>query len=98
MDHSYRTIHINVNIKHINVKSYAEAVKYYWVNISDDMVNLSEIYYQLLEDESKNTSKVEISPPKVCTNSAGSSNASDSIVVEDNPTVSSSQYDETLSI
>ena len=68
------------------------------MNISNDMVNLSEIYYQLLEDELNNASKVETSPPKVCTNSASSSNASDSIAVEDNPTILSSQDGEVLSI
>ena len=52
----------------------------------------------MLEDESKNTSKLEISPPKVCTNSASSSKASDSIVVEDNPTILSSEDEEILSI
>ena len=57
-----------------------------------------EIYNQLLEDELSNTSKVEISPPKVCTNSASSSNASDSIAAEDNPTILSSQDEEVLSI
>ena len=49
-------------------------------------------------DESKNTSKVEISPPKVFTNSASSSNASSFIVVEDNPNILSSQDEEILSI
>ena len=81
-----------------NGKSYAEAVKYNRINISNDTVNLSEIYNQLLEDELNNTSKVEISPPKVCTNSASSSNASDSIAVEDNPTILSSQNEEIFSI
>ena len=79
-------------------KSYAEAVKYNRINISNDTANLSEIYNQLLEDELNNTSKVEISPPKVSTNSASSSNASDSKAVEDNPTILSSQDEETLSI
>ena len=74
------------------------AVKYNRINISNDTVNLSEIYNQLLEDELNNTSKVEISPPKVCTNSASSSNASDSIAVEDNPTILSSQDEEIFSI
>ena len=55
---------------------------------------MSENYNQLPEDESKNTSKVEISPPKVCTNS----NASDSIAVEDNPSILSSQDQEILSV
>ena len=59
---------------------------------------MSEIYNQLLEDESNNTSKIEISPPEVCTNSASSSNASYSIAVEDNPTILSSQDEEILSI
>ena len=68
------------------------------MNISNDTVNLSEIYNELLEDELKNTSKVEISPPKVCTNSASSSNALDSIVVGDNPTILSSQDEVILSI
>ena len=68
------------------------------MNVSNDTVNLYEIYNQLLENESKNISKVEISPPKVCTNSTSSSNASDSIVVEDNPTILSSQDEEILSI
>ena len=45
----------------------------------------------MLEDESNNTSKIEISPPKVCTNSASFSKASDFIVVEDNPTILSAQ-------
>ena len=52
----------------------------------------------MLEDELNNTSKVEISPPKVCTNWTSSSNASDSIAVEDNPFILSSQDDEILSI
>ena len=52
----------------------------------------------MLEDELNNTSKVDISPPKVCTNSASSSNASDSLVVEDNPTILSSQNEEIFSI
>ena len=68
------------------------------MNISNDTRNLCEIYNQLLEDELKNTSKVEISPPKVCTNPTSSSNVSDSIVVEDNPTILSSQDEEILSI
>ena len=79
-------------------KSYAAEVKYNRINICNDTVNLSEIYNQLLEDELNNTSKVEISPPKVCTNSASSSNASDSIAVEDNPTILSSQDEQILSI
>ena len=58
---------------------------------------MSEIYNQLFEDELNNTSKVEISPPKVCTNSASSSNASDSIAVEDNPNILSSQDEDILS-
>ena len=52
------------------------------MNISNNVVNLPEIYKQLLEGESKNTSKVEISSPNVCTNWDSSSNSSDSIVVE----------------
>ena len=40
-----------------NVKSYAEAVKFNRMNISNDTINLFEIYNQLLEDDSKNTSK-----------------------------------------
>ena len=75
-----------------------EVVKYNRINISNDTVIFSEIYNQLLEDELNNTSKVEISPSKVCTNSASSSNASDSIAVEDNPTILSSQDEEVLSI
>ena len=59
--------------------------------------NLSQIYKQLIEDENKNSLKIEIAPPKVCINSATSSNASDSIFVEDNPTVFSSQDEEILS-
>ena len=81
-----------------NVISYAEAVKYSKMNISNGMVILSEIYNQLPEDKSKNTSIVEISPPKVCTNSASSSSASDSVVIEINPTISSSQDEEIISI
>ena len=81
-----------------NGKSYAEAVKYNRINISNDTVNLSEIYNELLEDELNNTSKLEISSPKVCINSASSSNASDSIAVEDNPTILSSQDEQILSI
>ena len=81
-----------------NGKSYAEAVKCNRINISNDAVNLSKIHKQLLEDELNNTSKVDISPPKVCTNSASSSNASDSLVVEDNPTILSSQNEEIFSI
>ena len=81
-----------------NVKSYAEAVKYNRMNISSNAVILSEIYNQLPEDKSKNTSKVEISPPKVCTNSASSSSASDSKVIEINPTISSSQDEEIISV
>ena len=45
-------------------------VKYNRINISNDTVNLSEIYNQLLDDELNNTSKVEISPPKGFTNLA----------------------------
>ena len=59
---------------------------------------MSEIYNQLLEDELNNTSKVEIFPPKFCTNSASSSIASDSTAVEDKPTILSSQDEEILSI
>ena len=59
-------------------KSYAAVVKYNRINICNDTVNLSEIYNQLLEDELNTISKIEISPPKVCTNSASSSNALDS--------------------
>ena len=79
-------------------KSYVEAVKHNKMNISNDTVNFSEIYDQLLEDESNNTSRIEIFPPKFCTNSASSSNASDSIVVEDNSTIFSSQGAEILLI
>ena len=68
------------------------------MNISSNAVILSEIYNQLPEDKSKNTSKVEISPPKVCTNSASSSSASDSKVIEINPTISSSQDEEIISV
>ena len=62
---------------------------------------MSEIYNQLLENELNNTSKVEISPAKVFTNSASSSNASDSIAAEGNPTILSYLYyqdEEILSI
>ena len=68
------------------------------MNISNYTVNLSEIYHQLLEDQSKSTSKVEIFSPKVCTNLVSSSNASDPIVIEDNSTILSSQNEEILSI
>ena len=68
------------------------------MNISNDTVNLFEIYNQLLEDDSENTSKVETCPPKVCNNSASSSNASNSKIDEDNPTILSSQDEEILSI
>ena len=81
-----------------NRKSYAEVIKYKRINISNDTVNLSEIYNQLLEDELNNTSKVEVSPPKVSTNLASSLNASDSVAVEDNHTILSSQDEEILSI
>ena len=79
-------------------KPYAEAIKYNRINICNDTVNLSEIYNHLLEDDLNNTSKVEISTPKVCTNSVSSSNASDSIAVEDNPTILSSRDEKILSI
>ena len=59
---------------------------------------MSEIYSELLENELNNTSKAEISPAKVFTNSASSSNASDSIAVEGNPTILSSQNEEIFSI
>ena len=81
-----------------NQKSYAEAVYYNRINIFNDAVNLSKIYNQLLEDELNNTSKVDIIPPKVCTNSASSSNSSDSIAVEDNLTILSAQDEEILSV
>ena len=68
------------------------------MNISNDRVSLSEIYNQFLEYESNNTIKVEIFPPKFCTNSANSSNASDSLAVEDKPTILSSQDEKILSI
>ena len=41
---------------------------------------------------------MEISPHKVCTNSASSSNASDYVAAEDNPTILSSPDEEILSI
>ena len=50
------------------VKSYAGLEKDNRMNISNNVVNLLEIYKQLLEGESTNTSKVEISSPNVCTN------------------------------
>ena len=68
------------------------------MNISNDRINLFEIYNQLPEDDSKNTSKVETCPQKVCTNSASSSNASNSKIDEDNPTILSSQDEEILPI
>ena len=68
------------------------------MKISNGTVGLSEIYNQLLEDESNSTSKVEIYPPKGCTNSFSSSNASNSMPDEDNPTILSSQDEETFSI
>ena len=74
-----------------NENSYLEVVKYNRMKISNGTVGLFEIYNQLLEDESNSTSKVEISPPKGCTNSASSSNASNSMPDEDNPTILSSQ-------
>ena len=52
-------------------------------NISNDSINLSGIYRQLLEAESKKTSEIKTSP-RVCTNSAHSPNSTDSIVEEDN--------------
>ena len=55
------------------------------VNIFRDSTNLSEIYRQLLENESKNTSKIEHSPPNVWFNSD-----------EDNYNVLSSEDEETL--
>ena len=81
-----------------NGKSYAEAIKYNRINISNDTVNSSEIYNQLLEDELNNTSKVEVSSLKVSTNLASSLNASDSVAVEANHTILSSQNEEMLSI
>ena len=81
-----------------NENSYLEVVKYNRMNISNGTVDLSEIYNQLLEDESNSTSKAEISPPKACTNSASSSNAPNSMPDEDNPTILSSQDEETFSI
>ena len=82
------------------IRSYAEAVKYSASDMSEtfNKNNLPEIYKQLREDENKNFLKIETAPPKVCINSATSSNASDSIFVEDNPTVFSSQDEEILSI
>ena len=59
---------------------------------------MSKIYNQFLEDESNNTSKIETSPPKVCSNSTSSSNASDFVAAEDSPTILSSQDEEILSI
>ena len=79
-------------------KSYVEVIKYKRINISNYTVNLSEIYNQLLEDELNNTSKVEVSPLKVSTNLASSLNASDSVAVEANHTILSSQNEEILSI
>ena len=68
------------------------------MNITNGVVVFSEIYNQLFEEESKNTSKSEIYPPKACTSSASCSNTSDSVVVENNPTILSSQDEEILSI
>ena len=36
------------------------------------------LYLYLLKDEAKNDSKIEISPPSICTNSAETLNSSDS--------------------
>ena len=48
-----------------NGKSYAEAVKYNRINISNDTVNLSEIYNQLLEATSKAwTQTMNLDPKK----------------------------------
>ena len=82
------------------IRSYAEVVKYSTSNMSEtfNKNNLSEIYKPLIEDENKDSLKTEIAPPKVCINSATSSNRSDSIVVENNPTVFSSLDEEILSI
>ena len=80
------------------IRSYTEAVKYSTSDMSEtfNKNNLSEIYKQLIEDENKNSLKIETAPPKVCINSATSSNASDSIFFEDNPTVFSSQDEEII--
>ena len=41
-------------------------------------IDFRNIYFDLLKDEAKNDSKIEISPPSICTNSAETQNSSDS--------------------
>ena len=81
------------------MKSYADVVKSSNITITEnsDRDNLSEIYRLLLENDSKNSSIIETSPSKVCTNTSILSNSPDSIVAEDS-NILSSQDKEILSI
>ena len=45
---------------------------------STGKIDFRDIYFDLLKDEAKNDSKIEISPPSICTNSAEIQNSSDS--------------------
>ena len=45
---------------------------------SKSKIDFRDIYLDLLKDEAKNDSKIEISPPSICTNSAETLNSSDS--------------------
>ena len=45
---------------------------------SKGKIAFRDIYFDLLKDEAKNDSKIEISPPSICTNSAETQNSSDS--------------------
>ena len=60
----------NVNVKdddNQEIKLYAEVTKG-GINAFNNSVTFSEIYRQLLENESNNTSKIEPSPPEILLN------------------------------
>ena len=80
-------------------KSYAEVARNDKTTPSPKVsVNFSDIVSDLLESNKSNSSMIETSPPRLCTNSAESPNSSDVLMEGCDSMTFSTQYRELVSI
>ena len=63
--------------KTLDKAAYADVVRNS-PSASKGKIDFRDIYFDLLKDEARNDSKIEISPPSICTNSAEIQNSSNS--------------------
>ena len=89
-------VSISVNLKNINnSKANAEVTK---TGRIEKEVNFSELYLNILETEQTNSSKMEIAPPKFCTDSSEYQNSSSLLVGSNETELFSTQGRELVSI